>query len=205
MEQLLSIKHIPIKIEVNVTRPEFKAKKPEGDSPSVKISKQSDGGVTVAAQPYKIDLAEARYDSYTPSPVAASADSLTLTYGAVAKLPGGEEAAAALGNGQNSSQHIAAKGASRSIEAILNQLPKSKASKVSYNDGTLSINYRMDSGSSDEEFSLPDLSGGFEFIPGSIEFVISQMPDLEIEYTGDPIYFPRSADPNYKGEVDVIA
>lgn len=204
MEQLLSIKHIPIKIEVNVTRPEFKAKKPEGDSPSVKISKQSNGGVTVAAQPYKIDLAEARYDSYTPSPVAASADSLTLTYDAVAKLPGGEEAAAALVNGQKSSHHIAAKGASRSIEAILNQLPKSKASHVSYNDGTLSINYSMDS-SSDKEFSLPDLSGGFEFIPGSIEFVISQMPDLEIEYTGDPIYFPRSADPNYKGEVDVIA
>ncbi|MGN0587255.1 MAG: hypothetical protein ACI4JF_08215, partial [Oscillospiraceae bacterium] len=95
MEQLLSIKHVPIKIEVNVTRPEFKAKKPEGDSPSVKISKQSDGGVTVAAQPYKIDLAEARYDTYTPS-VAASSDSLTLTYDAVAKLPGDDEAASAL-------------------------------------------------------------------------------------------------------------
>ena len=52
---------------------------------------------------------------------------------------------------------------------------------------------------------LADLSSGFEFIPGSIEFVVSQMPDLEIEYLGDPIYFPRSADPNYKGEVDVIA
>ncbi|MGN0586364.1 MAG: hypothetical protein ACI4JF_03685, partial [Oscillospiraceae bacterium] len=153
---------------------------------------------------YKIDLAEARYDTYTPS-VASSSDSLTLTYDAVAKLPGDDEAASALGSGQKSSAHIAARGASRSIEAILNQLPKSKSSRVSYNDGMLSINYSMDSSSSDEEFSLPDLSSGFEFIPGSIEFVISQMPDLEIEYVGDPIYFPRSADPNYKGEVDVIA
>lgn len=204
MDQLLSIKHIPIKIEVNVTRPEFKAKKPEADPPSVKISRQSDGGVTVAAQPCRIDLAETRCDTYTPS-AAAPSDSLTLTYDAVAKLPGSDEAVSSLGKGLKSPSHIAAKSASRSIEAILSQLPKSKSSPVSYSDGTLSINYSMDSDPSDAEAFLSDLSGGFEFIPGSIEFVISQMPDLEIEYMGEPIYFPRSADPNYKGDVDVIA
>ena len=45
----------------------------------------------------------------------------------------------------------------------------------------------------------------FEFIPGSIEFIIEQMPGLDIEYLGDPIYFPRSADPNYEPPLDVFA
>ena len=100
------------------------------------------------------------------------------------------------------STKIAARSASSSIEAILNKLPKTKNNSVSYNEGTLSINYSMDNSDGPD---IADLSSGFEFIPGSIEFVVSQMPDLEIEYLGDPIYFPRSADPNYKGEVDVIA
>ena len=193
MEQLLSIKHIPIKIEVNVTNAQLKAKEA---SPSATVSKGSKG-VTVAAQPYKVDMSTPRFDSYTPSPVAGTSG-LTLTYDAVAKLPASAEDIPL----QEGSSSIVAKGASSSIEAILNKLPKSKASSVSYNEGTLSINYSLDTGS-DKSESLPDLSGGFEFIPGSIEFVISQMPDLEIEYTGDPMYFPISADPNYQGEVDV--
>ena len=45
----------------------------------------------------------------------------------------------------------------------------------------------------------------FEFIPVSIEFIIEQMPELDIEYLGDPIYFPRSADPNYEPPLDVFA
>jgi len=45
----------------------------------------------------------------------------------------------------------------------------------------------------------------FEFIPGKIEFEVKQMPKVEIEYLGGPIYVPPSADPEHKGqEIDVI-
>jgi hypothetical protein len=200
MEQLLSIKQIPIKIEVNVTNAEFKRK--EAATPSVKVTKGSSGGVQVAAQPYKIDISSAqRFDSYQQSPTPSS--SVKLTYDGIAKLIG-DDAAASLPT-SDSSGDVAAKRTSRSIEAILSKLPKSKTSSVSYNDGTLSINYSMDKSDKSASTEAADLSSGFEFIPGIIEFVVSQMPDLEIEYLGDPIYFPRSADPNYEGEVDVIA
>ena len=43
MEQLLSIKHIPIKIEVNVTNAQLKPIEEDPLAPSVKISKGSDG------------------------------------------------------------------------------------------------------------------------------------------------------------------
>lgn len=197
MDQLLSIKHIPIKIEVNVTNAQLKPREADPLEPSVKISRGSDG-VRVAAQPYKVDISSPKLDSYVPTNVQPS--KLTLTYDAVAKM-GGTDGTPAAAN-----TTVASRSSSQSIEAILSQLPKSKESSISYNDGTLSINYSMiDSDSSSDIGSISDLKNGFEFIPGNIEFIVSQMPDLEIEYLGDPLYFPRSADPNYKGEVDVIA
>lgn len=200
MEQMLSIKRVPIKIEVNVTRPEYKKVENHEKAPSVKVSK-SNNHVRLAAQPYKVDITAPRYDTYTPTPaVDASTNSLTLTYDGIVKFAGAEGAANAAGD-----QQMTARNVSRSIEAILSKLPKNKASSVSYNEGTLSINYSMDNADMAESIELLDFSSGFEFVPGSIEFVVSQMPDLEIEYLGDPLYFPRSADPNYKGEVDVIA
>ena len=197
MEQLLSIKHIPIKIEVNVTNAQLKPREEDPLAPSVKISKGSDG-VRVAAQPYKVDISSPKLDSYVPSPVQSSA--LTLTYDAVAKISGEDNASGAVNT------TVASRSTSQSIDAILSKLPKSKDSSISYSDGTLSINYSMIGSESDSDIgSISDLKNGFEFIPGNIEFIVSQMPDLEIEYLGDPLYFPRSADPNYKGEVDVIA
>lgn len=198
MDQLLSIKHVPIKIEVNVTRAQLK--RVEGtEAPSVKVSRGNEG-VKVAAQPYTIDISSPaqRFDSYTQSPVAESG--LKLTYDAVAKMACTDGGAPA----QGGDTKLAARNASRSIEAILSKLPKTKNSSISYNEGTLSINYAVDNGGSADS-ELLDFSSGFEFIPGSIEFVVSQMPDLEIEYLGEPIYFPRSADPNYEGAVDVFA
>lgn len=196
MDQLLSIKHIPIKIEVNVTNAQLKPREADPLKPSVKISKGSDG-VRVAAQPYKVDISSPKLDSYVPTNVQPS--KLTLTYDAVAKIGDTESETAA-------KTTTVSRSSSQSIEAILSRLPKSKESSISYNDGTLSINYSMvGSDSSSDIGSISDLKNGFEFVPGSIEFVVSQMPELEIEYLGDPLYFPRSADPNYKGEVDVIA
>lgn len=196
MDQLLSIKHIPIKIEVNVTNAQLKPREADPLEPSVRISKNSDG-VRVAAQPYKVDISSQKLDSYVPSNVQPS--KLTLTYDAVAKM-GGTDGTASAAN-----TTAVSRSSSQSIETILSRLPKTKDSSISYNDGTLSINYSMinNDGSSDIG-SISDLKNGFEFIPGDIEFIVSQMPELEIEYLGDPLYFPRSADPNYKGEVDVI-
>ena len=196
MDQLLSIKHIPIKIKVNVTNAQLKPREADPLEPSVRISKSSDG-VRVAAQPYKVDISSQKLDSYVPTNVQPS--KLTLTYDAVAKM-GGTDGTASAAN-----TTAVSRSSSQSIETILSRLPKTKDSSISYNDGTLSINYSMinNDGSSDIG-SISDLKNGFEFIPGDIEFIVSQMPELEIEYLGDPLYFPRSADPNYKGEVDVI-
>lgn len=201
MEQLLSIKHIPIKVEVNVTRGEFKrVENSAPNAPSVKVSPKKGGGLRLQAEPYRMEIPESRnYDAYIPS--GNYGRGFTLTYEAVARLADGGNSAAGIKQSGEMRQ-FSAKRASRSIEAVLQSLPKSKDSAVSYADGVLSVNYRMTGAESVAELasSYPE----FEFIPGSIEFIISQMPELDIEYLGDPIYFPRSADPNYEPIVDVL-
>lgn len=204
MEQLLNITRIPIKVEVKVQRPEFKqVENPvPASAPSVQVSAGQNGGLRLQAQPYKVDLSENRnFDTYVPS--AGSDEGITLTYQAVARLAEGGNSAVKL-PGNDSQNHFNAQRVSRSIESVLQSLPKSKNSAVSYSDGTLSINYQISNSSAVENTNTKDIPE-FEFIPGSIEFIISQMPKLDIEYLGDPIYFPRSADPNYEPPLDVFA
>lgn len=203
MEQLLSIKHIPIKVEVKVQRPEFRRVENQGISnttPSVKVSAKKDGGLTLRAEPYQMDLSTLRnYDSYVPS--SGSDGDIVLTYEGIAKLVDNGTSGTKL---SSETQQFTAKKASRSIESVLQSLPKSKNSAVSYSDGTLSINYSMQNTDNSSEAYFSERPE-FEFIPGSIEFIIEQMPKLDIEYLGDPIYFPRSADPNYEPPLDVFA
>lgn len=194
MEQLLSIKHVPIKVEVKVQRGEYKPVENNAPAPSVQVSSTQNGGLRVQANPIRMDLSGSRnYDSYTPS---QGGEGFTLTYEAIAKLADG----GAVQGVQNPGEFAAQK--SRSIESVLQSLPKSKNNAVSYSDGTLSINYQMPANQSND---IEAAMSGFEFVPGSIEFVITQMPELDIEYLGDPIYFPRSADPNYEPPLDVKA
>ncbi len=207
MDQLLSIKHIPIKVEVKVTRAELRPVEDGGSkahsAPSVQVTGK-DGRLCLKADPYRLDLSESRnYDTYVPS--GSYDDGITLTYEAIAKLADGGNAAKGLNlAADGETRRLHARKASSSIESVLQSLPKSRNSAVSYSDGTLSINYQM-SMSSAQSQELALSSPEFEFIPGSIEFIISQMPELDIEYLGDPIYFPRSADPNYEPIVDVLA
>lgn len=57
-----------------------------------------------------------------------------------------------------------------------------------------SFDYSMDRETFDwNTNSKPQL----EYIPASIEYSIAQYPEVVIEYVGEPIYVPASANPNY--------
>lgn len=202
MEQLLSIKHIPIKVEVKVQRAELRPVEDSGktaSAPSVKVSSKQGGGLCLQAEPYRVDLSDIRnYDAYIPS--SGTDNGFTLTYEAVARLADGNQKSGEANGAQPKKLS--------SVEAALKSLPKNRNKAVSYNNGTLSINYQMSLPSETTASSDPVEAiqfTEFEFIPGSIEFIITQMPDLDIEYLGDPIYFPRSADPNYEPPLDIFA
>ena len=71
---------------------------------------------------------------------------------------------------------------------------------ISWDGGEMSIRYEMDKLNFD--WRMEQMS--FTFVPGDIEFTMTQRPDVIIKYVGGPLYVPPSADPDYK-PVDVNA
>ena len=66
--------------------------------------------------------------------------------------------------------------------------------EISWQGGEMSIRYEMDKLNFD--WRMKDMS--FTFVPGDIEFSVTQQPDVIIKYVGGPLYLPPSSDPNYE-------
>lgn len=74
--------------------------------------------------------------------------------------------------------------------------------EIEWSSPDLTMQYEADKLS----FDLKIAKGDFEFIPGDVEMIITQMPDVKIEYIGDPIYVPPSASEMFNHtSVDVLA
>ena len=58
---------------------------------------------------------------------------------------------------------------------------------IQYQEPSLDIQYQMDRMNFDVRVS----GGDIEYIPGSVDFTITQWPDVLIEYIGQPMYVPR--------------
>ena len=108
--------------------------------------------------------------------------------------------------------------AGRNMGSILNAMPMTKKHtlpikenyqpSVNYTDSSFEdiadISDNMRAGALKIHFdlsSLHDLQNGNDstrFLPPDLKLEISQLPDVIVKYVGGPIYFPRSADPNYE-------
>lgn len=188
MDPMIKITSIPISVEIVVTRGQFEVNK---DAPKAEV-KQSLDTVQIEAQPLTINLNRTPVvDSFSREP-QQSGDVFRFSYNGVATFSMEANAAG---------DSFAAQRSFRSLDSVLSSLPSSP--DVSWSDGRLNILYQT---RASENFNLDSMNGSrFEFIPGSIELVVKELPRVDIEYTGDPIYFPRSADPNYKPVVDITA
>ena len=74
------------------------------------------------------------------------------------------------------------------------------APDISWDSGEMSIRYEMDKLNFDWRVNQMQ----FTFVPGDIEFTMTQRPDVIIKYVGGPVYVPPSSDPDYE-PVDVQA
>lgn len=196
MNQLLNITRVPINVEINVTRAKLEQ---ESTAPMVHINK-TPGGMQINADPIKvhIDNTAAReslgygFKNIDTFAKDEADKGMRIAYEAVASIVNEGDA---LGSFEATPASIAASKASRTIEMVMDFLPKT-GPDISWSGNTLSINYQMDTLNMDWDTSMrPKM----QFVPGSVEVVVNQLPKLEIEYVGDPIYFPASANPNYEG------
>lgn len=185
MDPMIKITSIPISVEVVVTRGQFEVNK---DAPKAEVTQNRDT-VQIEAQPLTINLnSKPVVDSFSRTPNQEDG-AFKVSYDGVATF-----SADANGDTYSAQRNF------RTLEGMLSSLPESP---VSWSDGKLKIQYLAQAAS---DISM-DAAGQnrFEFIPGSIELIVKELPRVEIEYTGGPIYFPRSADPDYEPIVDITA
>ena len=194
---LLQITTIPIQIEIKVTN--AKLEYSEDRQPKVNITTKN-GGYVMEAEPLKlnIDTYEARkslgYGHMTDADMAAkkASDGFSLAFQGTARVASeGNQ----LARGMSPSEiAISNARAGATVQTIMEFLPKTGAD-ITFDEGKLNIEYHMGDQSIDWDVK-PDLP--MEFIPGSVELIVRDRPRIEIEYLGDPLYVPPSANPNYE-------
>lgn len=197
---LLQITTIPIKIEIKVTNASYEY--PDDRQPKVNISTKN-GELVMEAEPLKlnIDTYEARkslgYGHMNDGDMLKQKanEGWSLAFQGTARVASeGDMLARGVKASDIARQNVRA---GATVETIMEFLPKEGAD-ITFEAGTLNIEYQMGSQEIDWDLTtqLP-----MEFIPGSVELIVKDYPRVEIEYVGDPIYFPVSANPNYNPPV----
>lgn len=202
MEPLLQIKTIPLKYEMKIQKAELRYTKSKSE---VLINKEN-GGLDINSKPIKsiIDTYEAR-SSITPTTMEsvrqAAASGLKAASEAAATYT--EEAALLLdAKVPNPLDQIFRQRAQMPTGEFGLAFIPTTGPDLEWSAPDLNIKYQMDKLS----FDIRAAKGDFEFIPGSIEFSITQMPDVEIEYIGKPMYVPPSAAKYFDhSPIDVLA
>ncbi len=195
---LLQITTIPIKIEIKVTNAKFEHSE-EYTQPKVNVQTKN-GGYVMQAEPLKlnIDTYEARkslgYGHMNDADMLQqkAQEGFSIAFQGTAKVASeGDQLARGMSPSEIALNNARA---GATVQTIMEFLPKENAD-ITFDDGTLNIEYQM----GEQEFDWdihPD--SPLEFIPGSVEFIVRDRPRIEIEYIGDPIYVPPSANPNYE-------
>ena len=205
MEPLIKITTIPIALEMKINHAKLEYSNASAD---LEISR-NEGGLRIKSSPIKLhlDTFEAR-NSIRPT----SAESIkqyaekgrAAAYEATATLAqeGHLLLEAKFGEdvlGQIIANHTDVFAQPAGTNYNIDFIPKGGVD-ISFEEGNLTIDYQLDK----LNFDWKTQQGDFEFIPGDIEITVAQRPEVRIEYVGEPLYVPRSADPNYE-PIDVKA
>lgn len=194
MQPLLKIQTVPISIEYKVQRAALQY---QSRPAQVNVTRQR-GSLNIQTQKPQlhIDTYETRASAGLKSPTRS-----TEEYASAGRAAGLEATRAYAENGNSlldssSKSAIADMVAGKMIQpaqTIMAFLP-SVAPEISYDPGSISFDFFMDKLNFDWNINhKPQL----EFIPGGIQYEVTQYPQVIIEYLGSPNYVPPSADPNY--------
>lgn len=203
---LLSITTIPIKVEMSIRKGELSNPKINNPDKALKMNIKTDHGdlqMHSELPKIKIDTYGARssmgYGNYNNADFVKrnADDGIHVAFEATAKIVNeGNQLVKGVSPAEIAAQNNKA---GQTIQTIMDFLPKEGAD-VTFEDGVLNINY--DAGDVNIDWENAGIVP-LEFIPGKVEFTMTQRNRVEIEYLGDPIYVPPQSDPNYVPKVDV--
>lgn len=201
MYPLIEIKTVPIEIQMKVTNAHLEYAR---GTAQMEISRDKNG-LSIRSQPIKVNI-----DSFE------SRNSVTPTTATLIQ----QQARTGIQSAYQATAVIAREGRMM-MEAhidqdVIPQLAKQQnignptnvniqflptvGPDIGWDGGEMSIRYEMDKLNFD--WRMEQMS--FTFVPGDIEFTMTQRPDVIIKYVGGPLYVPPSSDPDYE-PIDVNA
>lgn len=202
MKPLLQIKTIPLKYELKIQRAELKYNSSKSDV----IAKNQKGSLEIQNRPSKLSL-----DTFNARNSVCPTTMTSVRQAADRGLEAAKEATAA----------YAKEGAILLDPNVSNPLDVINQQRAQMPTGEFGLRFLPTTGP-DIEWSEPDMNmkyqtdklsfdikvakGDYEFIPGNVEVSITQMPDVEIEYIGEPLYVPPSARNFFEhAPIDILA
>lgn len=193
MERLIEIKTVPIELEMKVNHTRLDYKRSTVD---LEISRNQ-GGLQIRSKPIKvnIDTFEAR-NSVSPTAMRsieqAAQRGQQKVYDTTATYARRGDLLLEAKIGEQLISQFAMESQQVNTDFAMKWLPTT-GPDITWDGGELNIRYEMDKLNFDWRMD----KGNVEFIPGNIEFTVTQQPDVIIKYIGGPVYVPPSADPDY--------
>ena len=201
MEPLIEITTVPIEIQMKVTNARLEYAR---GTAQMEVSRDK-GGLSIRSQPIRVNL-----DTFEARSSVMPTTPQIIQQKARQGVQGAYEATAVLARegrmmmeakiNQDVIPQLARQQTVGDPANVNIQFLPSAAPDVSWDGGELSIRYEMDKLNFD--WRMNQMS--FTFVPGDIEFTMTQRPDVIIKYVGGPVYVPPSSDPDYE-PIDVQA
>jgi hypothetical protein len=191
MKPLISIESVPISIEYTTTRPQLKSK-PRVQSAELNVSRENDR-VTITSNPIRIQLQD-RFEQGFPQYYTATteyAENGTLSMNVQFRDDPNDPNA----EGDALRYRAAGSGIDRMIDAA--PRPSRSAARPMSSMPFIGLKIDFDMARLAETRTAAQ-NTETDFIPPDIEVEVVEYPKVIIKYIGGPIYFPKSADPNYE-------
>jgi len=202
MYPLIEIKTVPIELQIKCTKARLEL---AHGTAEMEISRD-EGGLSIKSRPIRvnIDTFEAR-NSLSPT-LSRSIDQTAqagqqAAYEATATYARQGQLLLDARIGEELITKFAADAQTKDVKTNVGiQFLPNVGADITWDESEMQIRYEMDKLNFDWRIE----AGDFNFIPGDIEVIVSQKPDIIIKYVGGPLYVPPSADPNYT-PIDVQA
>ena len=182
MEPLITIETVPISIEYV----EKKSTCSSAAQLAELCNSNRENRMTTQSQPISIRMRDTYESGSTPGQT-------NLTYTPSAKFSEDGKMKTAANTGGMESDNFVFQQFGRGIENIMNVLPKSGAGAI---DATNSMQIHFDV---DRLPSGMPATNNIDtgFLPREMELKVVERPRVIIKYVGDPLYIPKSSDPDY--------
>ena len=201
MEPLIEITTVPIEIQMKVTNARLEYAR---GTAQMEVSRDK-GGLNIRSRPIRVNI-----DTFEARNSVMPTTATVMRQQAQAGVEGAYQATAVLAREGRMMMEA------RIDQDVIPQLAKQQnlgqmtnlninflpgaSPDISWDGGEMSIRYEMDKLNFDWRMNQMN----FTFVPGDIEFTMTQRPDVIIKYVGGPLYVPPSSDPDYE-PVDVNA